>query len=87
MLTLARIRVAIADINIEQATAVAKSISDIAVAISVDAANWESQLGGFETVLKEFGRIDYVYASKLGLSLFLSRYGVLSRIAHSRWHW
>ncbi|KAI5366512.1 putative short-chain dehydrogenase/reductase SDR, NAD(P)-binding domain superfamily [Septoria linicola] len=56
------IRVAIADINVEQAQAVASTLAGNAMALSVNTADWESQVTAFKTVLQSYQRIDYVYA-------------------------
>lgn len=69
------VRVAIADINLEGAKATADSLGprsrnnnneqtadDTTVtAYELNAADWDSQVSVFEKVVKEFGRIDYVY--------------------------
>lgn len=65
--TSSRIRVAIADSNLAQAEVVARSLSQDALAVGVDAAKWESQVEAFERVLRELKRVDYVYASKYTL--------------------
>lgn len=65
--SLPRIRVAIADSNLAQAEVVARSLSQDALAVGVDAAKWESQAEAFERVLRDLGRVDYVYASKYTL--------------------
>lgn len=62
--SLPRIRVAIADSNLAQAEVVARSLSQDAMAVGVDAAKWESQVEAFERVLRDLKRVDYVYASK-----------------------
>lgn len=62
--TSSRIRVAIADSNLAQAEVVARSLSQDALAVGVDAAKWESQVEAFERVLRDLKRVDYVYASK-----------------------
>jgi len=59
-----RIRVAIADSNLAQAEVVARSLTQDALAVGVDAAKWESQVEAFERVLRDLKRVDYVYASK-----------------------
>lgn len=53
-------RVALADMNVSGAEAVASTYPN-AMAVELDAADWDSQLAAFKTVQKEFGRIDYVY--------------------------
>ncbi|GIZ43260.1 hypothetical protein CKM354_000649200 [Cercospora kikuchii] len=62
MLAKRGIRVAIADANIGQAEAVARTLPGKALAVALDAATWDSQISAFKAVLGEFGRIDYVYA-------------------------
>ena len=58
-------RVAIADRNFEGAKSVSKYLNfsdQEAFPVEVDVADWGSQVKAFETVVKEFGRVDYVYA-------------------------
>ncbi|WPB01731.1 uncharacterized protein RHO25_006362 [Cercospora beticola] len=62
MLAKRGIRVAIADANIGQAEAVARTLPGAALAVALDAATWDSQISAFKAVLGGFGRIDYVYA-------------------------
>lgn len=42
------------------------------MAVGVDAAKWESQVEAFERVLRELKRVDYVYASKCTLYIYIS---------------
>ncbi|GAB7356563.1 hypothetical protein MBLNU459_g7297t1 [Dothideomycetes sp. NU459] len=58
-------RLFIADRNLEGAEEVAKELNvngQCAWAVQVDVADWDSQRNGFEAAVKEFGRIDYVFA-------------------------
>ncbi|KAL6407401.1 15-hydroxyprostaglandin dehydrogenase [Ilyonectria robusta] len=57
-------KVFIADRNIQGAQEVAKQLNkngQVAWAVQVDVADWESQKNGFEAAVKEFSRIDYVF--------------------------
>lgn len=49
------------------------------MAVGVDAAKWESQVEAFERVLRELKRVDYVYASKYTLHIYIYR-GLLGSI-------
>ncbi|KAK4550130.1 hypothetical protein LTR36_003097 [Oleoguttula mirabilis] len=61
------VRVAIADMNLEGARSAAESLSPTSgkaatvTAYELDAADWDSQVSVFEQVVREFGRVDYVY--------------------------
>jgi len=65
MLTARGVRVAIADMNLEGAKSVAESLNsgnkEAAIAYELNAADWDSQVSVFEKVVKDFGRVDYVY--------------------------
>ncbi|CAK4031368.1 Monensin polyketide synthase ketoacyl reductase [Lecanosticta acicola] len=61
MLATRGVRVAIADRNFAGAQSVASTING-AIAVEIDASDWDSQLGAFKRALEEFIRIDYVYA-------------------------
>ena len=52
----------IADKNLDGAKSVASKIGKGAIAVEVDAGDWDSQLAAFEKAIKEFGRLDYVFA-------------------------
>lgn len=54
-------RVAIADVNLQGAQSLASTLQS-ALAVELNAADWDSQLSAFKQVLQQFGRIDYVYA-------------------------
>lgn len=41
------------------------------MAVGVDAAKWESQVEAFERVLRDLKRVDYVYASKYTLYIYI----------------
>ncbi len=63
---LCRMRLFIADRNLEGAEATAKDLNSglhgqCAWAVHVDVVDWESQARGFEAAVKKFGRIDYVF--------------------------
>lgn len=51
----------IADRNLEGAKAAAEKLGKGAIAVEVNTPDWDSQLAAFETAVKEFGRIDYVF--------------------------
>ncbi|KAJ5814260.1 uncharacterized protein N7503_001010 [Penicillium pulvis] len=58
-------KVVIADRNIEGATEVAREATQngqVAFAVQVDVADWESQRKGFEDAIEKVGRINYVFA-------------------------
>jgi NAD(P)-dependent dehydrogenase (short-subunit alcohol dehydrogenase family) len=58
-------KIFIADRNIEGAEQAAKELNkdgQVAWAVQVDVADWESQKKGFEAAVKELGHIDYVFA-------------------------
>ncbi|KAK5555584.1 hypothetical protein LTR46_006609 [Exophiala xenobiotica] len=67
MLVTKGIRVCIADINKQGAEAVAQELNEEAgsqcvSAVAVNVADWDSQVAGFQTAIKDLGgRIDYVY--------------------------
>jgi len=73
MLVARGIRVAIADVNFSGAQAVASKHPKLATAYELNAANWDSQLSVFESVVKAFdGRVDYVYPiAGIGEKMFL----------------
>lgn len=52
---------AIADVNLQGAQSLASTLPG-ALAVELNAADWDSQLAAFKNVLQQFGRIDYVYA-------------------------
>jgi NAD(P)-dependent dehydrogenase (short-subunit alcohol dehydrogenase family) len=57
-------KIFIADRNIEAAEEAAKELNkdgQVAWAVRVDVADWDSQREGFEAAIKELGRIDYVF--------------------------
>jgi NAD(P)-dependent dehydrogenase (short-subunit alcohol dehydrogenase family) len=61
-----RIKVFVADRDLPGAEAVAAELNknqktQIAWAVRINVADWESQREGFEAAVKQFGRIDYVY--------------------------
>lgn len=60
MLMCHRVRVAIADVNLQGAQSLASSLPGTLV-VELNAADWDSQLAAFKQVLQQFGRIDYVY--------------------------
>ena len=47
--------------NLDGAKAQAEKLGKGAIAVQVNAADWDSQLAAFEKAVKEFGRIDYVF--------------------------
>lgn len=58
-------KIFVADRNIEGAVEIAKELNATTQTVwpvQVDVADWESQRGAFEAAVKEFGRIDYVFA-------------------------
>lgn len=58
-------KVVVADRNIEGATEVAREATQngqVAFAVQVDVADWESQRKGFEDAIDQVGRINYVFA-------------------------
>ncbi|KAF5010945.1 hypothetical protein FDECE_2908 [Fusarium decemcellulare] len=58
-------KVFVADRNLKGAEEVASALNrstQVAWPVQVDVADWESQRQGFETAVKELGRIDYVFA-------------------------
>lgn len=60
-----RLKVVIADYNLEGAQAAAEELNKtrkVAWAVHVDVADWESQLRGFEEAVQLLGRIDYIFA-------------------------
>ena len=57
-----RVKVCIADKNLDGAKSVASKVGKGAIAVEVDAGDWDSQLAAFEKAIKEFGRLDYVFA-------------------------
>ncbi|KAK0362903.1 hypothetical protein LTR02_004929 [Friedmanniomyces endolithicus] len=73
MLVARGIRVAIADVNFSGAQAVASKHPKLATAYELNAADWDSQLSVFESVVKAFdGRVDYVYPiAGIGEKMFL----------------
>ena len=60
-----RMKIVIADRNLEAAEETAKELRrngrDVR-AVKIDVEDWDSQRQGFETAVKELGRIDYVFA-------------------------
>lgn len=59
-----RIKVYIADRDLKGAQALAEELNkdgQVAWAVEVDVADWDSQRKAFEAAVDEFGRIDYVY--------------------------
>ncbi|KAK0260085.1 hypothetical protein LTS09_005420 [Friedmanniomyces endolithicus] len=73
MLLARGIRVAVADVNLSGAQAVASKHPDLATAYELNVADWDSQLSVFESVVKAFdGRVDYVYPiAGIGEKMFL----------------
>ncbi|KAF2161963.1 hypothetical protein M409DRAFT_69469 [Zasmidium cellare ATCC 36951] len=60
MLVRRGVRVAIADVNLQGAQSLASTLQG-ALAVELNAADWDSQLAAFKQILQQFGRIDYVY--------------------------
>lgn len=47
--------------NLEGAKKVASQLGNGAIAVQVNAGDWDSQLAAFEQAVDAFGRLDYVY--------------------------
>lgn len=47
--------------NLEGAKKIADQLGNGAIAVEVNAADWDSQLAAFEQAVDAFGRLDYVY--------------------------
>lgn len=51
----------VADMNLDGAKSQASKLGNDAIAVQVNASDWDSQLAAFEKAVDSFGRIDYVF--------------------------
>ncbi|KAK5172149.1 uncharacterized protein LTR77_003787 [Saxophila tyrrhenica] len=61
MLASKGIKVCVGDMNLEGAQKTASQLGNGAMAVQVNAADWDSQLAAFEKAVDAFGRLDYVF--------------------------